>query len=264
MLHCYCGMCRKAHGSVFATFVAAPAEGFEWLSGAADVVGHQSTPVSMRWFCRHCGSATPEPNQPGPQAWMPAGLLDGDCGPATAHMFTDSRLPWLDVNDGLPAYPAAPPGSPEPPAGAADREVSETTAGSLSGGCLCGRVRYAIQGEPLVMVNCHCSRCRRARGAAHATNLFVRPEQLTWLAGEEAIRVFDLPGAERFGVNFCPTCGGPVPRASAKIGRVNVPAGSLDGDPGVRPAFHIYVGSKAPWFEIRDGLPTHDERAPSP
>jgi hypothetical protein len=113
------------------------------------------------------------------------------------------------------------------------------------------------------MVHCHCSRCRRARGAAHATNLFVLPDQLTWLSGEASVTVFDLPGAERFGVNFCPTCGGPVPRASAKIGRVVVPAGSLDGDPGIRPRYHIFAGSKAPWFELRDGLPAHQERAPA-
>lgn len=76
------------------------------------------------------------------------------------------------------------------------------------------------------------------------------------------MRVFDLPGAERFGINFCPTCGGNVPRVSVKAGVVNVPAGSLDGDPGIAPAHHIYVASKAPWFEISDDLPQYPEAPP--
>lgn len=82
------------------------------------------------------------------------------------------------------------------------------------------------------------------------------------LEGEDTVQVFDLPGAERFGINFCPTCGSGVPRWSPKIGLYNVPAGSLDGDPGVRPDYHIHVGSKAPWFEITDDLPRYSEGPP--
>ena len=105
------------------------------------------------------------------------------------------------------------------------------------------------------MVNCHCSRCRRGRSAAHASNLFVGIDQVRFTRGKEHMKVFDLPGAERFGVNFCGICGGCVPRDSPKIGRTNIPGGSLDTDPGIRPGYHIFVGSKAQWYEITDALP---------
>ncbi|MEJ2087570.1 MAG: GFA family protein [Gammaproteobacteria bacterium] len=65
-----------------------------------------------------------------------------------------------------------------------------------------------------------------------------------------------MPDAERFGTAFCRRCGSLVPRRSGGGGdRINIPAGSLDSDPGIGPAGHIYVGSKAPWFEITDDLP---------
>jgi hypothetical protein len=255
-------MCRRAHGSAFATFVAAPAASFEWLAGPERIVDYASTAQSHRYFCEVCGSVTPAPQADGDLVWMPAGALAGDCGARPeAHMFVDSRAPWLEIADAVPQLPGAPPGfdlptvPAEPPA----------TGPGLEGGCLCGRVRYRIRGEPLQFVNCHCSRCRRARGAAHASNLFVVPEQLEWLSGEADVRVFDLPGAARFGQNFCPECGSPVPRLSQQIGRCNVPAGSLHGDPGCRVGYHIYVGSKAPWFAIADDLPQFEAaRPPSP
>lgn len=263
MVHCHCSMCRREHGSSFATYVGAPAAGFEWLRGRDHVAAYGSSATTWRYFCDTCGSVTPAPEPPGEgPVFVPAGNLLEDCGARPqAHMFAASRAPWVEIGDGVPRFEAAPPGydapvldrPPPPPAG----------DGLLTGGCLCGAVRYEITGEPQAMVNCHCSRCRRARSAAHATNLFVQIEQLRWTAGESSVRVFDLPGAERFGVNFCPTCGGHVPRASAKTGRMNVPAGSLDGDPGIGPGWHIFVGSKAPWFAITDGLPRHEEAVPA-
>jgi hypothetical protein len=262
MVHCHCSMCRKAHGSAFATFVGAPAAGFQWIAGQDNVSSYASSSQGQRQFCRSCGSVTPPPIPAGDPLFVPAGNLLQDCGARPqAHMFTNSRAPWITLSDELTKFPAAPPGYELPPLDQTPKQAA--TSGALAGSCLCGAIRYELSGAPLVMVNCHCSRCRRGRSAAHATNLFVQPQQLRWLAGESLVRVFDLPGAERFGVNFCPTCGGSVPRLSAKIGRVNVPAGSLDGDPGIGPAYHIFVGSKAAWFEIADDLPQHSDRAPA-
>jgi hypothetical protein len=256
-------MCRKAHGSAFATFVGAPAAGFEWLRGRDNVVSYASSSPVLRHFCRSCGAVTPPPEPEGEQVFVAAGNLLEDCGVRPqVHMFTASRAPWITLTDNLTRFESAPPGYEVP---TVEREPREpATHGALAGSCLCGTIRFELTSEPLIMVNCHCSRCRRGRSAAHATNLFVFPRQLHWLAGEASVRVFDLPGAERFGINFCPTCGSGVPRQSAKIGRVNVPAGSLDGDPGIAPAYHIFAASRAPWFEIDDALPRHEERAPPP
>ena len=73
---------------------------------------------------------------------------------------------------------------------------------------------------------------------------------------------YKLPAAARFGVAFCRQCGGSTPRVSAAGGVVVVPAGPLDTDPRMRPLAHIFVASKAPWFEITDTIPQLAEAPP--
>src|SRR5262249_53692813 len=136
---------------------------------------------------------------------------------------------------------------------------SEPASGAACGSCLCGGVAYEIAGMvdgPIV--NCHCSRCRRARAAAHASNVFVALDRFRWLRGEDLLAAYKVPEAERFTQTFCRTCGGKVPGVNRARGRVGVPAGSLDDDPGAREELHVFVGSKAPWFEIADDLPQHE------
>src|SRR5207237_101388 len=106
-------------------------------------------------------------------------------------------------------------------------------AGKARGSCLCGGVAYEI-GGPVAgpIANCHCSRCRKARAAAHASNLFAELSNFRWLRGEELVVSYKVPEAERFTQAFCRTCGAKVPHLNAARGRVVVPAGSLDDDPG--------------------------------
>jgi hypothetical protein len=66
-----------------------------------------------------------------------------------------------------------------------------------------------------------------------------------------------------FGVAFCRQCGGSTPRVAAAGGIVVVPAGPLDTDPGMRPLAHIFVASKAPWFDITDSIPQLAEGPPA-
>jgi hypothetical protein len=132
----------------------------------------------------------------------------------------------------------------------------------IRGSCLCGGVAFEAAAS-IEFRNCHCSRCRKVRGAAYAANLFVRPVDFHWLRGENLLVNYRLPATQRFGNAFCRVCGSPMPRAVPTRDFVLVPAGALDGDPGVRPTHHIYVGSKAPWHEITDNLPQHQEYPPS-
>ena len=74
---------------------------------------------------------------------------------------------------------------------------------------------------------------------------------------------YKVPEAERFTQTFCATCGAKMPRTDAARGIAIVPMGALDDDPGVRPAEHIFVADKAPWFEITDALPQHAAYAPT-
>ena len=143
---------------------------------------------------------------------------------------------------------------------------TETAAGAVRGSCLCGGVAYEIAGRIAgPIVNCHCSRCRRARAAAHASNVFVEDlARLRWLRGEELVAAYKVPEAERFTQAFCRTCGGKVPRVNRARGLAAVPAGSLDDDPGAREELHVFVGSKAPWYDIADDLPQHEAYPPGP
>jgi hypothetical protein len=110
--------------------------------------------------------------------------------------------------------------------------------------------------------HCHCSRCRKARGAAHASNLFAPLDGLSFTRGEDRLASYKVPEAERFTQVFCRTCGSPLPCPQPARGAAVVPMGSLDGDPGVRPSRHIFVASKAPWYEIADDLPRDAEYTP--
>jgi hypothetical protein len=123
----------------------------------------------------------------------------------------------------------------------------------LRGSCLCGQVRYQIRGEPRLMYYCHCGACRRATGSSFASNLLVLADDFAVVAGRERLASFESsPDKHRY---FCSGCGSPIySQAKATRAIVSVRAGTLEGDPGLRPSVHAHVASKAPWCEIRDGL----------
>jgi hypothetical protein len=119
---------------------------------------------------------------------------------------------------------------------------------SVKGSCLCGSVRFEVAPPFSAFRYCYCSRCRKASGAAHAANIVVPLGQLTWLTGEEMIKRFDLPGAQRFAVWFCTHCGTRVPHKIKTQDNYLVPAGLLDGDVPTGPEHSIFWGSKAGWY----------------
>jgi hypothetical protein len=123
----------------------------------------------------------------------------------------------------------------------------------LTGRCLCGGVHYEIDGEIGSVTFCHCSQCRRANGTAFATNASVPAENFRLAVGRELVTEYESsPGKFRV---FCSRCGSPIlARWGAHPEFVRIRLGTLEGDPGCRPLMHVWVGSKAPWFEISDGL----------
>ena len=125
---------------------------------------------------------------------------------------------------------------------------------TINGSCLCGRVTFKVTGPFKVFYLCHCSRCRRATGSAHASNIFGTPDQLEWLSGEESIKHYKLPEAERFSKNFCTECGSAVPMVSQDGARLLIPAGTLSTDPGIRPEAVIFWDDRAEWYD--DALST--------
>ena len=81
----------------------------------------------------------------------------------------------------------------------------------ISGSCLCGTVKFTLTGPFSAFRYCHCSRCRKASGSAHAANLLVPRNQFKWTAGESSVKRYKLPSAQRFAVWFCTECGTRVP-----------------------------------------------------
>ncbi|UVE16305.1 GFA family protein [Pseudomonas sp. LS44] len=122
------------------------------------------------------------------------------------------------------------------------------------GSCLCGAVRYRVEGELAPIQVCHCSQCRKAQGAPFATNIPVSEADFHLLQGAESLTAFESsPGKQRV---FCSRCGSPVFSRNAKTpGVVRLRAGSLDGELETRPAVHFHVASKANWWALNDGLP---------
>jgi hypothetical protein len=125
------------------------------------------------------------------------------------------------------------------------------------GQCLCGTVRFQISGAFDRFFLCHCGRCRKDTGAAHSANLFASRATLTWLEGQDNVRVFRL-SETRHAKSFCMTCGSALPFMQENDTVLVVPAGSLDGATGIAPEAHICHGSRAPWDDDLGSLPMID------
>lgn len=260
LVNCHCTMCRKAHGSDFASFAMGSAADFCWLSGKERIVSFCSSEQGKRGFCGRCGSVTPSVD--GDMVFLPAGSLDGDIErPLDAHIFVKNKAPWHDISDDAPQFDAYPPQYDHP--GIEFSAPAPASDGAVGGSCLCAAVRYEFDPPADRMVHCHCSRCRKSRSAAYSTQIFLPSDRFRWLSGEDNLASYKVPGAKRFAPSFCKTCGSVTPRVIPG-GPAIIAAGSIDGDPGIRPQLHIYVASGAPWFRITDSLPQFDSMPPVP
>lgn len=134
--------------------------------------------------------------------------------------------------------------------------------GVLTGGCLCGNVRFELHAPPLLAGYCHCSRCRRRTGTASSVQCRVDASALELVAGEATWWRHPDGGFEK---GFCASCGAHLfSRSPDDDAQLNVRLGAFDGDPGVRPSFRQFVAYAAPWEPIPDdGLPRYDERRPT-
>lgn len=118
---------------------------------------------------------------------------------------------------------------------------------SLTGGCMCGAVRYECASEPLMAGNCHCTDCQRATGTAYASVFFV-PRSAVKITGE--VQYYESKGDSGSSIRrgFCPTCGSRLFGLPALMAEnMGIMAGSLDDASGHKPMFDIYTSSAQPW-----------------
>lgn len=258
MSHCHCSLCRKAHGAAFGTYAGAPASAFRFTRGAERARTYASSAQLDRRFCPRCGSKLPVRWRD--EVQVPAGSFDGDPGVRPSrHLFVASKAPWHEIRDALPRHPGS--GSSDPAVEA--RRYTAPAPGVARGACLCGAVAFECDAPLAADVTCcHCTRCRKARATSHATNTFVPAARFRWLRGEAGVRAYKIPEAARFTQAFCGDCGAPQPVLQPAFGRVVVPCGAFEDDPGIREGRHIFVSSRAPWFEIAGELPQYEAGPP--
>ncbi|MBI3896919.1 MAG: GFA family protein [Gammaproteobacteria bacterium] len=129
----------------------------------------------------------------------------------------------------------------------------------LNGSCLCGAITYEVHSALGPIVMCHCAKCRKANGSAFATNAPIKAQDFKLVSGENVLAEYEsTPGVFRV---FCRNCSSPLyskRRSLPEIIRLRI--GTLDTPIVSKPSAHIFVGSKAEWYEILDDLPQHAER----
>ena len=132
----------------------------------------------------------------------------------------------------------------------------------LTGGCLCGGVRFEVDEPPISAGYCHCTRCRRRTGTAASVQARIVPGSLRVVSGEELVRAFEPE--DGFPKEFCSACGSALwSRNPDNPDALSVRMGAFDADPGVRPSYRQYVAYAAQWEPIPDdGLPRFPERRP--
>lgn len=134
----------------------------------------------------------------------------------------------------------------------------------LTGGCICGAVRYEISAPPLAVVACHCTQCRRQSGGPFSVNLIVRASTMTFHGTPDSWEDRDTSSGAPLARDHCGRCGSPirsVPSAAPKL--VAVKAGTLDAPGPFAPTLHIWTRSRLPWVAIPEGLPSFAEGPPA-
>lgn len=129
----------------------------------------------------------------------------------------------------------------------------------ITGGCFCGDITYQIDGKLFDARSCHCSRCRKAFSSQASSYALVDANTFTWTSGEK--RLTSYIGEHGSGFRFCSQCGSTL--CGVLNGAVHgVTLGCVNGDPQVEIGRHIYVGSKACWEVIPEGVLQYEEGVP--
>ena len=127
---------------------------------------------------------------------------------------------------------------------------------TVSGECFCGAITYTVSGKLRDARSCHCSRCRKAFSSQASAYALVKPAEFTWTTGEDLLTSYI--GEHGAALRFCSRCGSTL--CGLFDGQVHgVTLGCVNGDPEIEIARHIFVGSKAAWEVLPQGVVTFEE-----
>ncbi|HJU18853.1 MAG TPA: GFA family protein [Stellaceae bacterium] len=133
----------------------------------------------------------------------------------------------------------------------------------MTGGCLCGAVRYESSGEPVFALLCHCRDCQRQSGSAYNAALRVPAAGFRVTRGAPKLYVKTADSGNTVTRAFCPECGSPLfLRVSARPDLVGIRVGTLDDPSGFRPEADIFVKSAQPWDHMNPELPKYPAYPP--
>lgn len=134
---------------------------------------------------------------------------------------------------------------------------------SVSGGCLCGGVRFELTEPPAAAGYCHCTRCQRRTGSGSSAQARIDGRTFHLVQGEELVKGWRHPDGG-FEKCFCRECGAHLfSRNPDDPRQMSVRMGAFDGDPGVRPTWRTYVADAAAWEPVPgDGLERYAEGKP--
>lgn len=127
----------------------------------------------------------------------------------------------------------------------------------MRGKCLCESVEFSIDGQLGPIYNCHCSKCRRWHAAAFRTRASINKSQFTWLKGADNLSAYK--SSDNVTKFFCTTCGSPlISTYENKPDILGIPLGGIEGIEALEVTAHIFVASKASWYEIPDSVPQYE------
>lgn len=124
----------------------------------------------------------------------------------------------------------------------------------MEGGCNCGNIRYKIEGQPVIVAQCHCKNCQRQSGSAFSVNLMVKADGVTTTGDLTTYEDRDTHSGNPVYRRFCGKCGSPIfSELSESNGMVIVKAGTLDDPTGLTPVVSVWTSTKWPWVELPEG-----------
>ena len=129
------------------------------------------------------------------------------------------------------------------------------------GGCGCGQVRYRVEGEPILVNNCHCRLCQQQTGSTSVVNAFFESERVTLLQGELTDHTVKAGSGGPHVIVRCAACGAALWSHYPRLGTLGtgVRVGTLDDSAAFRPDAVVFTESKMPWVALPEGIPAFEQ-----
>lgn len=134
---------------------------------------------------------------------------------------------------------------------------------SITGGCLCGKIRYTVSQPLKNIIACHCTHCQKTSGSGASFNTLVPKSALTFTSGQPKVYVDTAQSGNTLYRNFCGDCGSPIFSQRAKMPETLVlKVGTLDISDDMKIVMNIWTNSARPWMHIDSATECHPENRP--